>query len=81
MLLWELIFERRPYEDINFSMMIDYVTNGGREKLQFDNNSSIMVNIQKSIKKIIKKGRYLFEIYFLLLFIYDFYIFFYHKLK
>ncbi|CAB4488061.1 unnamed protein product [Rhizophagus irregularis] len=56
MLLWELIFERRPYEDINFSMMIDYVTNGGREKLQFDNNSSIMVNIQKSIKKIIKKA-------------------------
>uniref|UniRef100_U9T1H3 Protein kinase domain-containing protein n=1 Tax=Rhizophagus irregularis (strain DAOM 181602 / DAOM 197198 / MUCL 43194) TaxID=747089 RepID=U9T1H3_RHIID len=48
MLLWELIFERRPYEDINFSMMIDYVTNGGREKLQFDNNSSIMVNIQKT---------------------------------
>ncbi|RGB29756.1 kinase-like domain-containing protein [Rhizophagus diaphanus] len=56
MLLWELIFERRPYEDIDFSMMIDYVTNGGREKLQFDNNSSIMVNIQKSIKKIIKKA-------------------------
>lgn len=67
MLLWELIFERRPYEDIDFSVMLDYLTSGGREKFQFDNNSSIMVSFQKSIEKIIKKGRYLFEIYYLLL--------------
>jgi hypothetical protein len=58
MLLWELIFERKPYLDMNYIEVEEFVTKGGREKIQFDFVSPEINNIQKGLEKIIKEGKY-----------------------
>ncbi|GBB85216.1 hypothetical protein RclHR1_11780008 [Rhizophagus clarus] len=56
MLLWELIFERLPYENRDVIEIFNFVKNGGRETVQFDHNSSGMINIQNGLEKIIRKA-------------------------
>ncbi|GBC02944.1 hypothetical protein RclHR1_00490030 [Rhizophagus clarus] len=61
MLLWELTFEKKPYEDLNLEKIPNYVINGGREKFQFDqiglaSPDSLDAEIQKGFEKIIREA-------------------------
>jgi hypothetical protein len=65
MLLWELVFERKPYEDMDFEKISEYVISGGREKIQFDKidlalPGSSDTKIQKGFEEIIREGKSLF---------------------
>jgi hypothetical protein len=59
MLLWELTFERKPYENMDLKKISNYVINGGREKIQFNLASpdSLDAKIQKGFEEIIREGK------------------------
>jgi len=66
MFLWELTFEREPYEDLEIDddeetivKISDFVTNGGREEFRFGPASPEIANIQKGFEKIITEGNLL----------------------
>ena len=57
MLLWELTFEKVPYEGMEIDTIIDFVINGNREEIRFDLASPEIANIQKGLEKIIREGK------------------------
>ncbi|CAJ0766848.1 14354_t:CDS:2 [Entrophospora sp. SA101] len=54
MLLWELAFERVPYEKWDMSKVREYVLAGGRENIQFGEADDETKNLQEDYAKIIK---------------------------
>ncbi|PKC64841.1 HCP-like protein [Rhizophagus irregularis] len=60
MLLWELTFERKPYEDMELEDILDHVISGEREKIQFENSLALPdssdAKIQKGFEEIIKEA-------------------------
>ena len=57
MLLWELAFEKEPYEGkIEIDKVSDYVIGGGREEINFSFATPEVEKIQKGYEKIIKDG-------------------------
>ncbi|CAG8555841.1 5060_t:CDS:2 [Rhizophagus irregularis] len=61
MLLWELTFERKPYENMDLEKISNYVINGGREKIQFEqiglaSPNSPDAKIQKGFEEIIREA-------------------------
>ena len=57
MLLWELAFERIPYEKWNMDEIIEYVTSGKRENIRFGKIYRCEIDkIQEGYAKIIKGG-------------------------
>lgn len=44
MLLWELAFQKKPYENKNLTEILDHVLGGGREKLDIESDSSLIQN-------------------------------------
>jgi hypothetical protein len=54
MLLWELAFERIPYQGWDAQKIIDHVLNNNRENLE----SIINENVHKDYIEIIKNGKY-----------------------
>ncbi|CAB4381273.1 unnamed protein product [Rhizophagus irregularis] len=51
MLLWELGFQRKPYENMDFMEILNHVLNGGRESLDIESGSN---SIQEEYFAIIK---------------------------
>lgn len=56
MLLWELAFQRIPYNNYNQQQIMEYVTAGGREKLDFGLN---LAPVQQEFGNVIKAGKYI----------------------
>jgi hypothetical protein len=57
MLLWELAFERIPYEKWNMDEIIEHVTSGKREIIRFGKSDICEIaKIQEGYAKIIKGG-------------------------
>ncbi|RIA93910.1 kinase-like domain-containing protein [Glomus cerebriforme] len=54
MLLWELAFEKRPYENKEDKDIESFVIKGGREEILFDSASPETTKIQKGFEKIIR---------------------------
>jgi hypothetical protein len=50
MVLWELAFERIPYQNWDAQKIKDYVLNDNRENLESINNEKIYVDYFKIIK-------------------------------
>ena len=64
MLLWELAFERKPYESMDIEKISDHVISGGREEIRFDQSGLAPpapsdAEIQKGFEKIIRGGKLL----------------------
>ena len=59
MTLWELAFERKPYEGREIDKISDFVIDGNREDIQFGLASPEIDNIQKYFEKVIKAGKLL----------------------
>src|SRR6266511_1076277 len=86
MLLWELAFERIPYEKWEMSKIREYVSAGGRENIQFGETDLETKQLQQEYAKVIVGGNingstskkkvylYLFEINFFL----TYYHYYYH---
>jgi hypothetical protein len=55
MLLWELTFEKVPYQGWEIERIVDHVTKSGREKITF--GSSIPENYQNEYKNIISDSK------------------------
>ncbi|CAG8605812.1 9869_t:CDS:2 [Funneliformis caledonium] len=60
MLLWELAFEQMPYKDMEIHIASDFVINGGRPKINFNNEllpvPPEMLQLQKGYEKIIREA-------------------------
>ncbi|CAG8715082.1 21651_t:CDS:2 [Gigaspora margarita] len=59
MLLWELCYEKIPYKDMNYEVIINFVLNGGREKLfisqeKLPNDKEIQKELMSIITKTVK---------------------------
>ncbi|CAJ0885847.1 16794_t:CDS:10 [Entrophospora sp. SA101] len=54
MLLWELAFERVPYEKWDMSKVRSYVLDGGRENIRFGETDSDTKSLQEDYAKIIR---------------------------
>jgi hypothetical protein len=59
MLLWELAFEKKPYENKEIDQISDYVIGGGREEIDFGLASPEIEKVQKGFEKIIRAGKLL----------------------
>ena len=64
MLLWELAFERKPYESMDFEKIPNFVIAGGREAIIFDQSGLAPpfpsdAKIQKGFETIIRQGKLL----------------------
>ncbi len=64
MLLWELAFERIPYEHWNLLQVKDYVLDNKREKITFGRTSP---ELQQNYAKIIVSGKRSIYIYIYIL--------------
>ncbi|RHZ81916.1 hypothetical protein Glove_116g34 [Diversispora epigaea] len=56
MLLWELIFQKIPYNDLNIEEVKKTVLGGKRETFRFEKGSSELLKLQKKLKKIIENA-------------------------
>ncbi|RIA93933.1 hypothetical protein C1645_598689 [Glomus cerebriforme] len=56
MLLWELVFEQLPYENMKADEISEYVIGGGRENIKFDFALPEIAEIQKGFENIIKEA-------------------------
>ncbi|CAJ0750710.1 14589_t:CDS:2, partial [Entrophospora sp. SA101] len=54
MLLWELAFEKVHYKKWELSKIREYVLDGGRENIQFDETDDMTQNLQQDYAKIIR---------------------------
>jgi hypothetical protein len=54
MLLWELGFQKKPYENMAISQIQKHVSRGGRETLDFSLSPNSIQNIQKEYRTIIE---------------------------
>jgi hypothetical protein len=57
MLLWELAFEKIPYENWDMKTISDYVLANKREKITFGKESSHIQKLQQGYAKIIVSGK------------------------
>ena len=57
MLLWELAFERIPYEHWDMNTIRDHVLANKREKITFGKESASIQKLQQSFAKIIVAGK------------------------
>lgn len=61
MLIWELAFEKFPYEDISgTNQIIEYVLSGNREKTIFGPTTPENQKPQQGLKEIITAGKYFY---------------------
>ena len=59
MLLWELAFEKIPYENWNVEKIKEWVLSGKRERLVFGRDKKPEIEeLQKEFKQIIVAGKY-----------------------
>ena len=58
MLLWELTFEKIPYQGWDFMRVKKHVKQGKREIITFGPAESEELEIQNCLKKVIKEGKY-----------------------
>lgn len=57
MLLWELAFEKVPYENWDMNKIRDHVLANKREKISFGKESSNIQKLQQGYAKIIVAGK------------------------
>jgi hypothetical protein len=57
MLLWELAFERIPYENMSAYEIKEHVKKGGRENIRFGQATPNKQRIQKGLEEIITSGK------------------------
>ena len=61
MLLWELTFEKIPYQGWDFMRVENHVKQGKREIITFGPaESEEELEIQNCLEKVIKEGKYLY---------------------
>ncbi|SRR6266540_3220078 len=59
MLLWELAFEKIPYENWNMEKIKEWVLSGKRERLIFGKDKPEIEELQQEYKKIIVAGKHI----------------------
>jgi hypothetical protein len=57
MLLWELAFEKIPYENWDMNRIREHVLDNKREKITFGKESSSIQKLQQGYAKIIVAGK------------------------
>ena len=65
MLLWELVFEKIPYEKWNIMQIKEHVLAGNREKITWGKASPDVEKLQKGLAKIIVSGKLFYCRYYL----------------
>ena len=63
MLLWELAFEKIPYENWDMERIKEWVLSGKRERLVFGRDKPEIEKLQKGYKQIIVAGKHLEKVF------------------
>ena len=57
--MWELAFEKIPYENWDMERIKEWVLSGKRERLVFDRDKPEIEELQKEYKQIIVAGKHI----------------------